>query len=348
MRKGIIIFLGLVLSLALVVGACAPKAPTAATPADFYKANTVTMICPYSAGGGTDFAARIFASFWTEVTGGPMVVKNVTGAGGLTGNNEIFEAKPDGLTIGVTILGANIIGPALFKGAGLRFEPLGFAYIGNFASEPYALSMGTKTPYKSMEDLQKAQGLKFGATGKMAGFDAGEMVVAEAFNLKGAKITTGYGGSTEVSLAIARGEVDGFVAEVSVISREMAKGQISAPLVVLDNKRTDYFANTPALPEIAKMSPEAEKLFKFYIPVFLGGKVYIAPGGISPDKVQFLRDAFDKVMANAAFMQQAKLQWPVWTKPVKGADIAALVKEAMAFPQADIDTFNQKLESYFK
>ena len=84
MRRLIIsLFLSLALVFPLVGSACAPKPMM--SPADFYKANTVDLICVMSPGGGVDFSARIFASYWSEVTGGTMVVRNMPGGGGLVG-----------------------------------------------------------------------------------------------------------------------------------------------------------------------------------------------------------------------------------------------------------------------
>lgn len=61
----------------------------------------VTMIVPWSAGGGTDATARIVASLLEKELGKPVSVVNRTGGGGIVGHTEIANAKADGYTIGV-------------------------------------------------------------------------------------------------------------------------------------------------------------------------------------------------------------------------------------------------------
>src|SRR5262249_8996227 len=70
--------------------------------AQFYKGKTITMIVNYPAGGPTDLEGRIVAQHLpSHIPGNPtIVVKNVGGAGGLIGSNQLGEAAPNGETIG--------------------------------------------------------------------------------------------------------------------------------------------------------------------------------------------------------------------------------------------------------
>ena len=60
------------------------------------------MIINYPAGGPTDIEGRIVAQHLpAHIPGNPtIVVKNVGGAGGLIGSNQLGEAAPNGETIG--------------------------------------------------------------------------------------------------------------------------------------------------------------------------------------------------------------------------------------------------------
>ena len=66
--------------------------------AQFYKGKTITMIVNYPAGGPTDLEGRIVALHLpAHIPGNPtIVVKNVGGAGGLIGSNQLGEAAPNG------------------------------------------------------------------------------------------------------------------------------------------------------------------------------------------------------------------------------------------------------------
>jgi tripartite-type tricarboxylate transporter receptor subunit TctC len=86
--------------------------------AQFYKGKTVTMIINYPAGGPTDIEGRIIAQHLpAHIPGKPtIVIKNVGGAGGIIGTNQLADAAPNGDTIGFFTLDivAQLVGnPAL-------------------------------------------------------------------------------------------------------------------------------------------------------------------------------------------------------------------------------------------
>ena len=61
----------------------------------------VTIIVPYSAGGGTDATGRIIAKMLKDEYKMPFKVVNRTGGGGVVGHKAIADAKADGYTIGL-------------------------------------------------------------------------------------------------------------------------------------------------------------------------------------------------------------------------------------------------------
>ena len=88
---------GLLVVVALAAAVCADTAC-----AQFYKGKTVTMIINYPAGGPTDIEGRIVAQHLpAHIAGKPtIVIKNVGGAGGVIGTNQLAEAAPNGETMG--------------------------------------------------------------------------------------------------------------------------------------------------------------------------------------------------------------------------------------------------------
>ena len=67
-----------------------------------YPERPITLIVPWSAGGGTDATGRMIASLLEKELGQPVNVVNRTGGSGVVGHSAIATAKPDGYTIGVT------------------------------------------------------------------------------------------------------------------------------------------------------------------------------------------------------------------------------------------------------
>ncbi|SDE04137.1 tripartite tricarboxylate transporter substrate binding protein [Limimaricola pyoseonensis] len=65
-----------------------------------YPERPITMIVPWSAGGGTDAIARMLANGMEEELGVPVSVVNRTGGAGVVGHNAMVNTPADGYTIG--------------------------------------------------------------------------------------------------------------------------------------------------------------------------------------------------------------------------------------------------------
>src|SRR5689334_16342461 len=117
--------------LLTVVGALALAAAASSSTAhaQYYKGRTVTMIINYPAGGPNDIEGRIIAQHLpAHIPGKPtIVVKNVSGAGGVIGTNQLAEAAPNGESIGFFTL--DIIAQLLGNPA-LRVNYADFVMIG--------------------------------------------------------------------------------------------------------------------------------------------------------------------------------------------------------------------------
>ena len=82
-----------VMLFVLVLGASAAMAD--------YPEKSLTAICPWGAGGGTDSCLRAFCQALEKQLGQTVIVDNKTGAGGVTGHEAIADSEPDGYTFGM-------------------------------------------------------------------------------------------------------------------------------------------------------------------------------------------------------------------------------------------------------
>jgi tripartite-type tricarboxylate transporter receptor subunit TctC len=98
-----------ILSLATL----APVAYSQTVAPTSFPAKTITMVVPFSPGGGTDQVARLVAKHLFETFKTPVVVENKAGASTQIGTRAVVEAAADGhtLLVGTTSL---INGPFLF------------------------------------------------------------------------------------------------------------------------------------------------------------------------------------------------------------------------------------------
>lgn len=120
-----------------------------------YPDKPIHMIVPWDAGGGTDLIARALAEAMKKVADVPVVVENVVGAGGSTGNKKVADAAPDGYTIlfnGDT----DILGSLAVMKTG--YDLKSFKYIGGVYYSPTWILSPKDRNITSMDDfLKKAQ-----------------------------------------------------------------------------------------------------------------------------------------------------------------------------------------------
>jgi tripartite-type tricarboxylate transporter receptor subunit TctC len=64
-----------------------------------YPTRPITLIVPYPAGGPSDVLTRILAERLKTALGQPIVIENVTGAGGSIGVGRVARSAPDGYTL---------------------------------------------------------------------------------------------------------------------------------------------------------------------------------------------------------------------------------------------------------
>jgi tripartite-type tricarboxylate transporter receptor subunit TctC len=93
--------------LALLAGAAAASAQT-------FPSRPITMIVGFPPGGPTDTLARIVADGMKSALGQPIVVEDVTGAGGTIATTNVVHANPDGYTIGVGNWTSHVGSPAIY------------------------------------------------------------------------------------------------------------------------------------------------------------------------------------------------------------------------------------------
>jgi tripartite-type tricarboxylate transporter receptor subunit TctC len=91
--------------LAMLVGATNALAQS-------YPSRPVTLIVPYPAGGPSDTLARVLAEAMRTTLGQPVIVENVSGAGGSIGTQRVARSSPDGYTLSLGHVQTHVINGA--------------------------------------------------------------------------------------------------------------------------------------------------------------------------------------------------------------------------------------------
>ena len=135
----------------LAAAAVAALAGIASAAAQTYPSRPITMIVPLAPGGSTDVIARIMAEGMRASLGQPVIVENVTGAGGTIGVGRLARATPDGYTIGIGQWGTNMANGAIYT---LQYDLLkDFEPIALIASQPFLIVTRKTMPAKDLKEL---------------------------------------------------------------------------------------------------------------------------------------------------------------------------------------------------
>ncbi len=136
--------------MALTLGAGAWAAPGHAQGK--YPDRPVKVVVGFTAGGGTDVAARVIAQKLSEAMGQTFVVENRAGASGLIASEQVAKAPADGYTIMVGSQTTLAVAPALYTK--IQLDPVkeltGLAMIG---VSPLVAVVNANSPIKSLQDL---------------------------------------------------------------------------------------------------------------------------------------------------------------------------------------------------
>jgi len=89
---------------------------------DAYPTRQITLIAPYAAGGSTDLVARVLSEGLRARFNQPVTVSNLPGGNGVIGTREVVKAPPDGYTLLIGALGAQVL-PAVMA-PNFPFDPL--------------------------------------------------------------------------------------------------------------------------------------------------------------------------------------------------------------------------------
>jgi len=146
---------------------------------------------------------------------------------------------------------------------------------------------------------------------------------------------TGYPGSNDITLAMERGEIDGYcgMSVSSLRSRHpswLPDKQINL-LVQTELRKHADFPDVPLLGELAQ-TPEQRQIVRLVVASQEMARPFLAPPGLPPDRAAALRAGFDATMRDPDFLAEAgRLELEV--NPVDAAAITALLAELYATPQ---------------
>src|SRR5215470_14243584 len=110
MRANVLSYVSTLVMSVLAVSLLAQGIAAAQT----YPVRPITIIVPFAAGGPTDVLARVLGEHIRADLGQPVLIENVTGAGGSIGVGRVAAAAPDGYTISAGHFGTHVANGAIY------------------------------------------------------------------------------------------------------------------------------------------------------------------------------------------------------------------------------------------
>ncbi|MDB5509914.1 MAG: hypothetical protein JWL93_2383 [Hyphomicrobiales bacterium] len=309
--------------------------------ADFYRGKTIQMLVGSSAGGGYDLYGRLAARYMGRyIPGTPnIIVSNMSGAGSIVATQHIAVAgAKDGTVMGAIFPGA-IMEPLLGDRSKVKYDAQKLSYIGSANNELYVCIVRGDAGVNSFEDFLQ-RGILIGASAGGGSTRDFPMLLVTAFGAN-FKIVTGYPGSTEILLAIEKGEVQGTCGVGwSTISVQRAQWLQSGFIKVVAQEGTKSSpeldkASVPMAISFAKTTRQKQILELHYAPLAFG-RPFVAAPEIPADRLAALRGAFMKAMNDPDLRAEAsKLKLEI--DPLDGQDVAERIAAIFASPPEAIE-----------
>jgi len=257
----------------------------AALSAEDYPARTVTLIVPYTPGGGVDAMARIIAQKMSDSLHQSFVVDNRAGGGGTIGYRMVARATPDGYTLFLGHTGTISINPSLY--ADLGMDPRkDFAPIGLIASMPVALLAHPSFPAKTIADVialakQEPGKLNIGTSAVgTGGYMSAELFKSDA-SIQATLIP--YKGTAPVMNDLLSGQVPVAFGVLPPALGNLQAGKLRA-IAVTSKKRFSLLPDVPTFDESGM--PGFEAVLHYGL---------LAPAGTPPDIVGKLSSELQKL-----------------------------------------------------
>jgi tripartite-type tricarboxylate transporter receptor subunit TctC len=324
-------------SMAILAALMLPQGAHAQSPSEFYRGKTLTIYVGFGPGGGYDAYAQLLAIHMRRhIPGEPaLIVKHMRGAGSLALMNYLQNIAPrDGTAFGIPTGNAAfspLIGSPQEKSAA-KFEAAKLGWLGSLEKfTPIGIAWHT-TGFKTLDDV-KGRDMTFGSSGPASG---GEIYAQLLNDMLGTKLKPirGYKGSNDITLAMERGELDGFVGWCWTCMKADRPRYIADKLVNLfvqiGLEPEPEMAGTPSALDLIT-DPRDHEVARLILANLAMARPFAAPPDLPPERLAALRQAFYATAADPEFLAAAR-QGGRDISLFTGEDIEALLKESYALP----------------
>jgi tripartite-type tricarboxylate transporter receptor subunit TctC len=206
----------------------------------------VKLVVPSSAGGGTDFYARLLAQALGDALGQQFVVENLPGGSGNVGAAAAARATPDGYTFLVSPDPALTVNQSLFKS--LPYNPeRDFVPVARGVTVPLVICVQASLGIRTLDELvargkREPRSLTYGSSGSGAPNALAVRIIEEASGARFLHVP--YRGMGMALPALLAGQIHFLLPDVAIAAPHIKSGRIVALAVT---HRTAQLPDVPAI-----------------------------------------------------------------------------------------------------
>jgi tripartite-type tricarboxylate transporter receptor subunit TctC len=305
---------------------------------------TIRLYIGTGPGGGYDTYGRLVARhIGRHIPGNPVLVpQNMPGASSLTLTNFLFNTAPrDGTAIGM--INQAMPTEQYLDIGNTNYDSKRFNWIGRVSSAVEMAIVWHTVPVNTIDDVRRRETL-MGGTGPTS---STVFVPYLLDNLAGTKfkVVTGFNGTTEIALAMERGEVEGSATPLESLTSYRADWVRDRKIRILVQYTAARDAEMPDVPAMVELgrSEEARQILGFYASAADIGRSIVAPPAMPAQAVATLRRAFDQMLADPVFREDGKRSG-IPLKPMAGERLQGLIAQVGSFPPILLEKARQARE----
>jgi tripartite-type tricarboxylate transporter receptor subunit TctC len=310
---------------------CLAAAPAAA--GSDYPQQTVRILVGFTAGTSPNIVSRLLAERFAAHWGKPVVVEDITGAGGNIACDRVAHAPPDGHTLVMCGNGSLTIAPSLYQK--LPYDPVkDFAPIGRVFVANNILAVPLDTPATSLPELVALARAQPGQlTYAHSGIGSSQHLAGELFkSVAHLDIRpVAYRGSTAYLADLVAGRVTFSFVNIANGLPLVREGKLRG-FAVSSLKRA---AAAPELPTMAELGYPGFEVVPWFglmapagTPAAVTDKIYRETAAVlgEPPVRKKLEDlGLDLIVGPPAeFAEAIRAEMPQWAKLIKEAGIKAI------------------------
>ena len=254
---------------------------------------SMRLLVGFSAGGGTDQVARLFANALQEELKQTVIVENRTGANGVIAIQELIKSPPDGNTIMITI-NSLVTNELMYKELPYTVKN-DITPISLVSTVPFVLTANQNFPAKSVAELiAHAKANPGKVTYGSAGVGSPPHLFQELFDQMAGIQTTHvpYRGSGPAVADLLGGHIDLIWLTTLQAMPHLKEGRLHS-FALSSRERSDAVPDIPTLDEEGVKGYAADMWWGF-----------VGPSGMPEDTLRKLEQAFRNVVASREIQEK--------------------------------------------